>query len=116
MAVSQYEKDRIARVKARADRKAAGTKPAKRKVRKALTPAQQEQKDIDAYKAGAKPVKDTRSLKYLGEYGKPDSTATSGGSKAVRKIDPKFKGKTTPARTGNDLVDRLRRKPFKYLK
>jgi len=65
------------------------------------------------YRSGKK--KDTRPLSSLGGYGK--STATSGGSKATRKIDPKFKGKTTPARTGeNELVDRLRRKPFKYIK
>lgn len=117
MPVSQYEQDRLDRVAARAAKKAAGKKkPVKRKARTVLTPAQQEQKDIDAYRAGAKEVKDTRSLKSLTRYGKPDSTAVSGGSKATRKIDPKFKGKTTPARTGNDLVDKLRRKPYKYLK
>jgi len=116
MAVSQYELDRRARVKARADRKATGKKTVKPKAAVPLTPAQQEQKDIDAYRAGAKKVKDTRSLESITRYGKPDSTATSGGSKAVRKIDPKFKGTTTPAKTGNELIDKLRRKPFKYLK
>ena len=111
---TEYQREQ-ARKKARA----AGKVPAGDKKlvkRPALTPAQQEQKDIDAYRVGAKKVKDTRTLDSLTRYGNNKSTATSGGSKATRKIDPKFKGKTTPARTGNDLVDRLRRKPFKYLK
>ena len=113
MAVSQYEKDRIARVAARTKRKATNTGV----TRKKLTPREREQRDIDQFKAGRKNVKDTRSLDSLTRYGKPDSTATSGGSKAVRKIDPTFKGSTTPARTkDNDLVNKLRRKPFKYLR
>jgi len=90
MAVSQYELDRRARVKARADKKATGKKTVKPKAPVSLTPAQQEQKDIDAYRSGTKKGKDTRTLESLTRYGKPDSTATSGGSKAVRKIDPTF--------------------------
>jgi len=114
MAVSQYEKDRIARVAARAANK--GKK--KKQVKKSLSQKEKAQVDIDQYNAQFRsvPKQDARPLESLTRYGKPDSTATSGGSKAVRKIDPTFKGSTTPARTKNPLVDKLRRKPFKYLK
>lgn len=114
MPVSQYERDRIARVAARASNK--GSK--KKQVKKSLSQKERAQADINQYNAQfrAAPKRDTRPLDSLTRYGKSDSTATSGGSKAVRKIDPTFKGSTTPAKTGNNLVDRLRRKPFKYLK
>jgi len=113
---TEWQKEQ-ARKQARAEGKVpAGDKKARKRT--VLTSAQLEQKDIDAYKAGAKKLKkDTRTLKSLTHYGKGDSTATSGGSKAVRKIDPKFKGKTTAVRSKDDskAVNELRRKPLKYI-
>ena len=112
---SEWQREQ-ARKQARAEGKVpAGDK--KRVVRKGLTQKEQAQKDIDLYKAKQGTKKDTRTLRSITRYGKPDSTATSGGSKAVRKIDPKFKGETTAARTKDgDLVDRLRRNKPKYFK
>jgi hypothetical protein len=73
---------------------------------KGRTKRQRELDEIEEYnrkyRKGKK--KDTRPLSSLGGYGKKDSTATSGGSKAVRKV------------TGESLVERLQKKPFKYLK
>jgi hypothetical protein len=115
---TEYQRE-LARKKARKKgKKLPGDKP--KGIKKELTAREQEQIDIDQYTARyqkgkkdkPKPVK---PLSTLDDYGKKDSTAISGGSKAVRKIDPKYTGKTTPARTGNELVDKARRKPYKYL-
>lgn len=103
---TQYERDRIARVAARA-----GKKPAK-KGKKSLSQREKAQADINKYNAryrsGAKST-DTRPLDTLGTFGKPLSTATSGGSQSVRKVTAEDAG-------DSDLVRRLRDKPFKYLK
>ena len=77
----------------------ASDKKAKKAVYKSpSTSRQHAQDEINAYK--------------MKHYGKPStstqpSTATSGGSKAVRKV-------TTSS--GDPLVDKLRKKPFRYIK
>jgi len=97
------------------------------------TEYQREQARIKARKAGKVPASDKKKVIYkspktnrqkaqdeiktykMKYYGKPStstqpvSTATSGGSKAVRKVTTSDSGDT-------DLVKRLRKKPFKYIK
>ena len=98
---TEYQKEQ-ARKKARAAGKTpAGDKVKKRKsnYRSPKPYRQTAQDEINQYK--------------LDSYGKPSTstaekakpTATRGGSKAVRKVT-----------SGDALVDKLRKKPFKYLK
>ena len=105
---TQYELDRIARVKARAERKAAGSKKKTPVVKQ--TAAQREQTDIDTYRKRYQTGKkqDTRPLSTLGDFGKkPEKSvpgAASGGSQTVRQV------------TGESLVDRIRKNPGRYIK
>ena len=101
--------------KAREQARAAGKVPAsdkKKQTKKSLSQKEQSQIDIDKYnarfRAGRKTSDKRRDpLATLKDYSKPSSTATSGGSKAVRKVTAEDSGDT-------DLVKRLRKKPFQY--
>lgn len=103
MALTPYQLEQ-ARKKARASGKIpASDKKKKRKAnyKSPTTIRQTAQDEINEYK--------------LNSYGKPSTstqdkaepTAASGGSKSVRKIT---------SGDSNPLVDKLRKKPFKYLK
>lgn len=95
MPISQYEKDRIARVEARKNNK--GKSKKKSVYVSPKTDRQKAQDDINQYK--------------IDSYGKPSTSTqgTQGGSKSVRKI-------TSPDSGDTDLVERLRKNPIKYIK
>lgn len=102
MPVSQYELDRIARVNARKAKGKVKTKPKKTLYKSPKTYRQKALDEIEVYK--------------LESYGKPSTgtagpapTATSGGSKSVRKV-------TSKEPNAESLVNRLRKNPIKYLK
>lgn len=105
---TEYQRE-LARKKARERGKIPASEKKKPKRIK-VSPKEQEQIDIDKYQTRYQKGKKDKPSKPLGtlkDYGKKDSTAVSGGSKAVRKVTADDSGDT-------DLVKRLRKKPFQY--
>ena len=94
---SKYQIEQL-RAKARAAGKIPASDKKKAVYKSPTTDRQKGQAEIDRYK--------------MIHYGKKSSStqpSASGGSKAVRKV-------TSPDSGDTDLVKRLRKKPFKYLK
>jgi len=108
---TEYQRE-LARKKARERGKIPASDKPKLK-RKGLSQKEQEQVDIDKYQARyrkGRKDKPIAPLKTLDTYGKR-STATSGGSKSVRKVT----GEASPAeKKVQELRDKPGRHPTRY--